>query len=93
MDMQNLDVEVGFHVSKNLPSENDINASTIPAGKYACCIHTGSYSDIGPAYNALLQWIKEKGYEVTGIAYEFYLNDPDVTPPNELKTEILFPLI
>ena len=92
MDMQNLDVEIGFPVSKNLPGKNYIKASIIPEGKYASCVFTGPYSDIEPAYNVLSQWIKENGYEVTGIAYEFYLNDPDVTPPSELKTEILFPL-
>ena len=92
MDMQNLDVEIGFPVSKNLQGKNDIKASKIPAGEYASCVFTGPYSDIEPAYNALSHWIKENRYEVTGIAYEFYLNDPDVTPPNELKTEILFPL-
>jgi effector-binding domain-containing protein len=92
MDMQNLDVEIGFPVSKKLPGRNDVKPSKIPAGKYASCVFTGPYSDIEPAYNALTKWIKENGYEVTGIAYELYLNDPDVTPPNELKTEILFPL-
>ena len=92
MDMQNLDVEIGFPVSKNLPDKNDIKASKIPAGEYASCVFTGPYSDIEPAYNALSLWIKENGYEVIGIAYEFYLNDPAVTLPSELKTEILFPL-
>ena len=92
MDMQNLDVEIGFPVSKDLPGKNDIKASNIPAGKYASCVFTGPYSDIEPAYTTLSRWINEKGYDVTGIAYELYLNDPDVTPPNELKTEILFPL-
>ena len=92
IDMQNLDVEIGFPVSKKLQGKNDIKSRKIPAGQYASCVFTGPYSDIEPAYNALSQWIKENGYEVTGIAYELYLNDPDVTPPNELKTEILFPL-
>jgi effector-binding domain-containing protein len=92
MDMQNLDVEIGFSVSKELPGKNNVKASKIPAGKYASCVYTGPYSEIEPAYNALTQWIKEKGYEVTGTAYEFYLNDPDTTHPSELKTEILFPL-
>jgi effector-binding domain-containing protein len=92
MDMQNLDVEIGFPVSRKLQGKKDIKTSKIPAGNYASCVFTGPYSDIEPAYNALLQWIKENEYEVTGIAYELSLNDPDITPPNELKTEILFPL-
>ncbi|MFC1802718.1 GyrI-like domain-containing protein [Thermoproteota archaeon] len=92
MDMQNLDVEIGFPVSDDLPGRNDVKPSKIPAGKYVSCVFTGPYSDIEPAYNALTKEIKENGYEVTRIAYELYLNDPDVIPPNELKTEILFPI-
>jgi effector-binding domain-containing protein len=78
MDMQNLDVEMGFPVSKQLPGKNDVKASNIPAGKYASSVFTGPYSEFEPAYNALSQWIKENGYEVTGTAYELYqlLNSP-----------------
>lgn len=90
MDMQNLDVEIGFPVSKKHPSKGDIKASEIPSGKFASCLYTGPYNEIEPAYNELSQWIKDNGYESTGIAYEIYLNDPSQTPAQELKTEILF---
>jgi effector-binding domain-containing protein len=82
MDMQNLDVEMGFPVSKQLPGKNDVKASNIPAGKYASSVFTGPYSEFEPAYNALSQWIKENGYEVTGTAYELYqlLNSPARAP-------------
>jgi effector-binding domain-containing protein len=92
MDMQNLDVEIGFPVSRRLPGKDDINASEIPGGKVATCLYTGPYSEIEPAYNALSQWIKDNGYEVTGVAYEMYLNDPMQTLPQELRTQIVFPL-
>jgi len=90
MDMQNLDIEIGFPVSRKLPDKGEIKSSEIPAGKFASCLFTGPYSDIEPAYNELTQWTKEKGYEPTGIAYEIYLNDPQITPPQELRTEIRF---
>ena len=92
MDMQNLDVEIGFPVSKKLSGKGDIKASEIPGGKVATCLHVGPYSAIAPAYNALSQWIKDNGYEATGVTYEMYLNDPAQTPPEELQTQILFPL-
>jgi effector-binding domain-containing protein len=50
------------------------------------------YSNMPPAYVVLSEWIKENGYEVTGVAYEMYLNDPAQTPPLELMTQIVFPL-
>jgi effector-binding domain-containing protein len=92
MDMQDLDVEIGFPVARELPSQGDIQASEIPGGKVATCLYTGPYSDIEPAYNALSRWVEENGYGTTGVAYEVYLSDPQETPPEELQTQIVFPL-
>jgi len=92
LDMQNLDIEIGFPVSKKLGGKEDIKMSEIPSGRFASCLFTGPYNEIEPAYNELNQWLEEKGYESTGVAYEVYLNDPSQTPPEDLKTEILFPL-
>mgnify|MGYP006294396179 CR=1 FL=1 len=91
-DMQDLDVEVGFPVARELPGKGNVQAGEIPGGKVATCLHVGAYSDIGPAYEALSQWMQENGYEPAGAAYEFYLNDPQETPSEELMTQILFPL-
>jgi effector-binding domain-containing protein len=91
-DMENLDVEIGCPVARELPGRGEIRAGEIPGGKVATCLHIGSYSDIGPAYVALSQWMEENDHAPAGAAYEFYLNDPDETPPEELQTQIMFPL-
>jgi len=90
MDMQDLDIEIGFPVNETLPGKGDIQSSEIPAGNYASCIHVGPYNEIGPAYTALLKWLQEKNLTSTGVAYEFYLNDPSETPPHELRTQIKY---
>ena len=92
MDIKNLDVEIGFPVSRVLNGKGEIIASEIPGGRIASCNYTGPYSEIGPAYEALMQWVAKEGHETTGVSYEFYLNDPDQTPPRELMTQIAFPL-
>ena len=92
MDMQNLDIEIGFPVSRPLAGQGNIQPNQIFGGKLATCLHVGPYSDIRPAYDALTQFIKEKGVEPTGVAYEFYLNDPQTVQPSELQTQIYFPL-
>jgi len=92
LDVQDLDVEIGMPVSKNLPGKGNVQPSAMPGGKYAACLHTGPYSDIGPAYNTLSHWVLENGHIPTGVAYELYLNDPARTLPAELRTQILFPL-
>jgi effector-binding domain-containing protein len=92
LDMQNLDVEVGFASAKKLPGKGEIQAGQIPGGKSASVLYTGPYDQCGPAYEALTQFIKQSGHEATGVAYEFYLNDPQQTPPQQLQTLIMFPL-
>lgn len=92
MDMQNLDIEVGIPVSRSLPERGEIKPGKFPGGKFATCMYTGPYTGIGSAYDALTQWVNEKGYEPTGDTYERYLNDPGQTPPDKLLTQILYPL-
>ncbi len=91
MDMQNLDVEIGFPVARKIPGKAEIQPSEFPGGKLASVMHIGPYDQVGPAYDALTQWVKENGYEATGVAYELYYSEPD-TPPQEIRTEIVFPL-
>ncbi|HWP97956.1 MAG TPA: GyrI-like domain-containing protein [Syntrophomonadaceae bacterium] len=93
MDMQDLDVEIGFPVAKTLEGNSEIKPGEIPAGQHASCIHVGPYSQVEPAYQALTQWMNESGHTPSGIAYEFYLNDPAETPENELQTRIMFSLL
>ena len=92
MDMQDLDIEIGFPVSRQLEGKGEVQPGLILGGKWATCIHIGPYKDIEPAYNALTEFVKQNNYEPTGTAYEFYLNDPGETPEVELQTQIVFPL-
>lgn len=92
MDMQDLDIEIGFPVARELPGKGEIQANVIPAGKHVSCLYTGPYEYIPQAYEALAQYIQEKGFTPTGLAYEYYLNEPAETPAQELQTRIVFPL-
>ncbi len=92
LDMQNLDIEVGFPVSKRLPGKGEIQAGEIPAGKSASYLYVGPYADCGPAYEAMHKFIAEKGYAPTGVSYEYFMNDPSATPHEEPQTLIVLPL-
>lgn len=92
MDMQDLEIAVGFPMSRSLPGRDQIEPSEIPAGQYAACLYTGPYNEIGRGYDALLDWMKEHELEPSGEAYEFYLDDPTQTHPDILRTEIRFPV-
>lgn len=93
LDMHNLTVEIGFPVAGGLAGANDVSARIIPGGPAGVCLYTGPYQDLASVYQQLNTYLEGQGREPTGVSYEFYLNDPAVTPPDELKTQIIFPLV
>ncbi len=90
MDMENLDVEMGFPVAKPIAGRGIVQAGTIPAGKQASGIYKGPYSQMEPVYNAMNAWLGENGQEPTGVVYEFYYNSPMEVPESELLTKVVF---
>jgi len=90
MDMENLDVEMGFPVEKPIPGKGEIRSGEIPAGKQASCMYKGPYSEMAPVYEAMTRWIAENGQTPTGVCYEFYYNSPMEVPESELLTKIVF---
>jgi len=91
MDMQALDIQAGFPVAHPVPGQGELEAGEIPAGRFATGMHIGPYDQMAPFYDALNAWVTAQGEEVTGIAYEWYYSGPE-TPPQEVKTEVWFPL-
>jgi effector-binding domain-containing protein len=88
LDMNALDIEAGFPVAKILEGKGEIKAGIISAGKYVSTLHQGSYESVKIAYAALILWVKENGYEPSGISYEYYLNDPSSDPSIIPETEV-----
>lgn len=92
MDMQNLDVEIGFPVAKALSGKDDIKSSSTPAGKVVFCMYRGDYSGCEPAYNEMAKWIEDNGFKPVGTAYEYYYNSPQDFPMDEMLTMIVMPI-
>jgi len=88
MDMQDLDVEIGFPVSKPLPGRDDMKPSAIPEGRVVTCMYLGRYSDMEPVYCDMVKWIEDNGYEPVGTSYEYYYNSPDF-PESQWLTKIV----
>lgn len=92
LDMQDLDVEMGFPVARMLPEQGEIMVREIPAGRFVTYMHTGPYSQMEEPYMEIEKWIQEKGLEKTGECYEYYYNSPQEVPESELKTKIMIPV-
>jgi AraC family transcriptional regulator len=81
-------------VDKPVPVEGDFQLQEVAGGEYAVGLHIGPYDGLKDAYAYLYgQWIPAQKREIRDAPpYEVCLNDPGVTPPEELKTEICIPL-
>jgi effector-binding domain-containing protein len=91
LNMQNLDLEIGFPVARRLTARGEIQPSEFPGGPLASVWHIGPYDQIGSAYDALTEWIKERGYQGAGPVYEIYYSEPE-TPPEQIRTRVVIPV-
>ncbi|NLG18555.1 MAG: GyrI-like domain-containing protein [Fibrobacter sp.] len=93
MDMNALDVEIGWQINEKDSGEGRIKGRVVPGGKVVYALHTGPYSTMENTYKKVMAFIGEKGIKTAEWMYEIYLNSPENTPEEELKTEIYFPII
>lgn len=63
---------------------------TLPASKLIMTTHIGSFETMGPAYEEMKKYVKEKGLK-TELMIEHYLSDPAVEKdPTKWETIIYF---
>ena len=87
-----LDIEAGFPASTPTSGEGEVEPSDLPAGVAAVTVHVGPYDTIAPAYATLQAWIRDRGHEPVGDAWEVYLTDPGVDhDPSTWRTEVIQP--
>lgn len=90
-DMSDLDVELGFPITKACADNGDLHCHAIPAGRAVAALYKGSYSGLTAAYDAMKAWMASNGLEPSGIAYEYYFTGPEV-PETEQVTRIVLPV-
>lgn len=79
--------------------DSSVRVELLPAVKAYRFIHRGPYPDLAQTYHHISGFMKEKGWmksEADWMRYmpmwEEYLNDPETTPPAELRTYIYLPV-
>jgi effector-binding domain-containing protein len=93
MDIENFDVEIGFPVSESFEGEGRVLPGLIPGGRVVSILHTGPYAELEKTYDIAISYIREKGIGIDSWMYERYLNSPEDSTVDNLKTEIFFPII
>lgn len=80
----NVDLEVGLPLDAGAALEGQgpvvggqrpVVEGRLPAGSAVVAHYEGPYAAIGEAYDALQDWIEERGYEAAAVPWESYLDD------------------
>ncbi len=81
-------------IKKEVKAEGEIATKTIAGGKYAIFKYKGPYSNLGHVYNHIFRnWLPESGHQLADEpCYDIYLNHPDKTSEEKLKTHVYVPL-
>jgi AraC family transcriptional regulator len=82
---------VAGDVAPSGPDEQGLGTRKVKGAEVAATIHKGPYDQVGGTIHALDAWIAGNGYEIVGAYEEVYLSSPE-TPPEELLTEVRFPV-
>jgi len=78
-------------VTPSGPDEKGLGVKRVEGTEVASTMHKGPFDRVGHSMHVLEAWIVENGYEIAGAYEEVYLSEPE-TPPDELLTEIRFPV-
>jgi effector-binding domain-containing protein len=92
VDPNNIEMEAGFPITKEIPSKDDMIVKTEPASKCATYLYKGPYAKMEEIYNEIFKQINDLGYKPTGTYIESYYNSPEEVPEEELLTYISIPL-
>lgn len=87
MELENLDVEMGWQITEKIENKNNMACNFMPAGKIVSTIDLGPYEEQDPTLEDLFSWIKENGYEPKGPICYCYLNDTE-RPPAQFLTQM-----
>ena len=77
---------------KDPPSLDKLRLESYHEGLCVQLMHIGPYADEAPNIARMHQLAFEQGYQLRGKHHEIYLNDPNRTAPEKLKTVIRQPL-
>jgi effector-binding domain-containing protein len=89
------DIEVCEPIQGEVTPAGRVVVRELPAEvKMACTVHHGPFVTIGKAYDAILKWISDNGYHITGPIREVYLSPAHDGDQNDPKTvtEIQYPV-
>jgi DNA-binding transcriptional MerR regulator len=87
-----LDVEIALPIGVWVRAGHEVAVRVVPRFEALCTLHLGPYTGIGDAYEALGRAADGQGLVLGADPREVHLVGPDRADPQELRTEVLWPL-
>jgi AraC family transcriptional regulator len=84
-----------IEVRDGVGPDGGVGVQTVAGGAYAVATHRGPYTGLADTYRALMgRWMPAHGHvpATDRPCLEFYRNDPNTTPPEELVTDVWVPV-
>lgn len=83
---------LGADVAPCGPDEQGLGVKRLEESEFASTLQRGPYEQAVATYAALAAWVVENGYEIVGPPEEVYISDPAKTAPEDILTEVRFPV-
>jgi DNA-binding transcriptional MerR regulator len=85
-------LHTGFEIGdQTVRSDDRVRVVDLPAIDVAAVVHRGPMDDVESVYEALIQWIDDSGYHLSGLSRELYLQWSDDNPAENV-TELQMPI-
>lgn len=90
---QVFDFTSGIILPDSAESPAELSTWSIPEMKALCLEHHGNYEHLGNAWSSAHQIARYRKMKQAKVGtFEIYRNDPEETPPAEIRTDIFMPL-
>jgi len=91
-DPKAFDLESGIPFTGSLTPPAGAKLSQLPGGEAAKTVHIGDYATLSEEYRRLEKWMTDQGLRPGEGPWEAYVDDPDKTPHDKVKTEVYWPI-
>jgi effector-binding domain-containing protein len=81
-----VDIECGIEVGHRFDSLDEVVSSETPSGTAVTMPHMGPYEELGRSHQAIAEWSRKNGYQLTGTCWEIYGDWHE--NPKQLSTDI-----
>ncbi len=93
-EKEKLRYEACITTEADVSPEGEVGLKEIPGGKYEVFLHPGPYTGLSDSYDFIFgEWLPGSNRELRDEpCFEVYLNAPENTKPEDLRTEIWVPV-